>query len=119
MRSSAAARALWYAGWPARQTLILPIRLYRWTLAGVFGGNCRFYPSCSGYAMLAIERSGAVRGVAFAVWRVLRCSPLSDGGVDHPPIGRTWRALHPGHPEDVDAPAGAAVRLDRVGAVRS
>ena len=88
------AMTLWFAGWPIRQALLLPIRVYRLTFSHVVGGNCRFYPSCSAYAFDAIERSGAVRGVALIAWRVLRCSPLSSGGVDHPPEGPTWRALH-------------------------
>jgi putative membrane protein insertion efficiency factor len=86
--------ALWYAGWPVRQALLLPIRLYRLTFSHVVGGNCRFYPSCSAYAFTAIERCGAVRGVGLTAWRVLRCSPLSAGGVDHPPEGPAWRVLH-------------------------
>ena len=90
--------AMWYAGWPVRQALLLPIRLYRLTFSHIVGGNCRFYPSCSAYAFGAIERNGAVRGIGLTLWRVLRCSPLSSGGVDHPPEGPTWRSLH-GHPE--------------------
>ena len=119
MSASVAARALWHAGWPARQALILPIRLYRWTLAGVFGGNCRFYPSCSAYATLAIERNGVLRGVALAVWRVLRCSPLCEGGVDHPPTGLTWRALHPGHPEVAEASRRTTASVEHGAAVRA
>jgi hypothetical protein len=88
------ALTLWYAGWPVRQALLLPIRLYRLTFAHIVGGNCRFYPSCSAYAYTAIERNGAGRGIVLTMWRVLRCSPLSAGGVDHPPEGPTWRALH-------------------------
>jgi putative membrane protein insertion efficiency factor len=75
------------AGWPVRSALLLVIRVYRLTLGYVIGGNCRFYPSCSAYSELAIARCGAVRGTALAVWRVLRCSPLSAGGVDRPPGG--------------------------------
>ncbi len=47
--------------------------------------RCRFYPSCSEYAERAIAQVGAVRGTGLAVWRVVRCSPLTVGGVDHPP----------------------------------
>jgi len=52
------------------------------------GGNCRFYPSCSAYAEMAVAGQGAVRGTALTVWRVLRCSPLTRGGVDVPPAAR-------------------------------
>jgi len=85
----------WYAGWPLRQALLLPIRLYRVSLGYVFGGNCRFYPTCSAYAELAIGRAGAIRGLVLIAWRVARCSPLSGGGVDMPPVSSAWRMLHP------------------------
>ena len=83
-----ARRATWIAGWPARAVLLLVVRVYRLTIGYVVGGDCRFYPSCSAYAELAIARCGAVRGTALAVWRVLRCSPLSGGGIDQPPRRR-------------------------------
>ena len=70
---------------PARLVLILAIRLYRITLGGLLGGQCRFYPSCSTYAEEAIRELGVLRGVPLSVWRVLRCSPLTKGGVDYPP----------------------------------
>jgi uncharacterized protein len=76
---------LWAAGWPARGLLLLLVRGYRVTLGKVIGGNCRFHPSCSAYAELAIGQLGAARGAALTAWRVLRCTPLSRGGVDYPP----------------------------------
>lgn len=88
-----ARRAVWIAGWPVRFALLLFIRAYRLSLGYVIGGNCRFYPSCSAYAQEAVERCGAIRGSAVAVWRVLRCSPLSTGGVDPPPQGRLYDVL--------------------------
>jgi putative membrane protein insertion efficiency factor len=81
-------RLLWLAGRPARFALLSVVRLYRATLGPAVGARCRFYPSCSGYAERAIADQGAVRGVALAAWRVVRCSPLSKGGVDHPPAKR-------------------------------
>lgn len=84
--SAGAARAAIRAlGWPVRAALLVGIRLYRLTLGPVLGGQCRFHPSCSAYAEEAIRELGWVRGVGLAVWRVLRCSPLSRGGVDYPP----------------------------------
>jgi putative membrane protein insertion efficiency factor len=79
---------LWWAGLPARLLLIAAIRVYRATLSGTLGGQCRFHPTCSEYAEQAIRSAGAARGSALAVWRVLRCSPLSAGGVDHAPRSR-------------------------------
>jgi len=43
---------------------------------------CRFVPSCSEYAMSAVEKHGAIKGLCLAVWRLLRCHPLSRGGYD-------------------------------------
>ncbi len=77
--------ALWRAGMPMRLVLLGGIRLYRLTLGHVVGGHCRFHPTCSTYAEAAVATLGATRGGALALWRVLRCSPLSRGGVDHPP----------------------------------
>jgi hypothetical protein len=83
-------RAAWTAGAPIRAALVLGIRAYRVTLGLAIGGQCRFYPSCSVYAEQAIRSRGAVRGSALAIWRILRCSPLSAGGVDHPPTSRPY-----------------------------
>lgn len=46
---------------------------------------CKYYPSCSAYALTAIEKHGALKGTALAVWRILRCNPWSLGGVDEVP----------------------------------
>jgi uncharacterized protein len=81
-------RGLWIVGTPLRVGLLAIIGVYRGTLSGAMGGRCRFYPSCSSYAEQAIRELGAVRGAALTVWRVLRCSPLTAGGVDHPPRRR-------------------------------
>ncbi len=77
--------AAWAAGWPARQVLLLLVRGYRVTLGKAIGGGCRFHPSCSTYAEQAIGELGALRGTGLSIWRVLRCSPLTAGGVDYPP----------------------------------
>ena len=76
---------LWAAGAPARFLVLVPVRVYRVSVGRAVGGRCRFYPSCSEYAEAAVTQAGAVRGIALSVWRVLRCSPLSRGGIDHPP----------------------------------
>ena len=85
MITSPLRRAIWIAGWPVRFVLLTLVRLYRLTLGQVIGGGCRFYPSCSAYAEQAIGELGAVRGTALTMWRILRCSPLSGGGIDYPP----------------------------------
>jgi putative membrane protein insertion efficiency factor len=62
--------------------LLFAVRAYQLILGPFLGGACRFCPSCSTYAIEAIERHGARRGTALAVKRVLRCHPFSQGGVD-------------------------------------
>ena len=81
-------RALWTAGTPARALLIGLIHLYRATLSGAWGAQCRFYPSCSHYAEDAIRAHGALRGSAMAAWRVLRCQPFGHGGFEPVPARR-------------------------------
>ena len=75
-------RALRTAGAPVRALEIGLIRVYRATLSGWLGGQCRFYPTCSHYAEDAIREYGAVRGTALAAWRILRCNPFGAGGID-------------------------------------
>ena len=62
--------------------LLLGIGVYRCTLSPIFGGGCRFYPSCSVYAEQALRRYGALRGSMLAAKRVLRCHPWHEPGYD-------------------------------------
>lgn len=61
------------------------IRGYRFFLSALFGNCCRFYPSCSQYAEIAIGRFGIMKGGYLALRRVLRCHPWHEGGVDFVP----------------------------------
>ena len=70
--------------WGAR-TLQALVRGYRAVVAPWLGPRCRFYPSCSGYTLEALEVHGALRGSALTMRRLLRCQPLSEGGVDPVP----------------------------------
>ena len=101
---NAASRVAWAAGWPLRAVLVLLIRVYRLTLGQVIGGSCRFYPSCSAYAEQAVRELGAVRGTALTVWRILRCSPLTAGGVEYPPARRAGARVR-SHLYDIDIQA--------------
>ena len=83
-------RAAWFAGAPVRALEIGLIRLYRATLSGWLGGQCRFYPTCSHYAEDAIRERGALRGTAMAAWRILRCNPFGEGGIDHVRAGMQY-----------------------------
>jgi len=62
--------------------LVLAIRLYQWTLSPVLGNRCRFYPSCSVYALEAIRTHGAARGARLGLKRIVKCHPFHPGGVD-------------------------------------
>ena len=65
--------------------VIVLIRLYQGTLAALFGGHCRFQPSCSQYAIEAVRLHGAGRGLWLALTRVLKCLPWHPGGQDPVP----------------------------------
>ena len=60
----------------------LLVRGYRLFLSPVLGGRCKYHPTCSQYALDALDEYGALRGTALAAWRVVRCNPWSHGGVD-------------------------------------
>lgn len=62
------------------------IRFYRKYLSALKGySSCIYYPTCSQYAIEAIEKYGALKGTALAVWRILRCNPFARGGYDPVP----------------------------------
>jgi putative membrane protein insertion efficiency factor len=65
-----------------RWLLIQLVLLYRVTLGRILGGQCRFYPTCSQYAIDAVTKYGAFRGSWKAIKRMLRCHPASRGGFD-------------------------------------
>ncbi len=70
---------------PAAQLGIGAVRVYQWTLRPFIGSHCRFWPSCSEYAVEALRLHGAARGTALAAKRILRCNPWHEGGVDPVP----------------------------------
>jgi putative membrane protein insertion efficiency factor len=65
--------------------LTLLVRGYQLLISPLLGPRCRFYPSCSAYALEALRRHGALRGSWLAVRRLARCHPWNPGGVDHVP----------------------------------
>ena len=66
-----------------KRILLRFIRFYRKYISGLKGSpTCKFYPTCSQYAMEAIEKYGAFKGGFMALWRILRCNPFSKGGYD-------------------------------------
>jgi putative membrane protein insertion efficiency factor len=78
-----------------RRLVALPIIAYRRWVSPVMPARCRFYPSCSAYALEAVETHGALRGIYLAVRRLLRCHPFHPGGYDPVPPrgGRTRTTL--------------------------
>jgi uncharacterized protein len=72
---------------PAARLLMIFVRGYQLLLSplfGLLGARCRFYPTCSSYALTSLEKHGALRGSVRAVGRLLRCHPLHPGGFDPP-----------------------------------
>jgi putative membrane protein insertion efficiency factor len=67
------------------QVALALIRGYQRSLSYVFGGQCRYYPSCSQYTYQAVERYGWARGVWLGVRRIARCHPFAKGGYDPVP----------------------------------
>lgn len=75
--------------------LLAPVRFYQRCISPALPASCRYYPTCSAYAVTALEVHGPVKGTLLAVWRVLRCNPFTPGGVDHVPDRGSWRYRHP------------------------
>lgn len=71
-----------------KQAAIKFIKFYQRRISPLFPPRCRYYPTCSQYALTAIERFGLIRGGLLAVWRLMRCNPLFPGGVDLVPEKR-------------------------------
>lgn len=68
-----------------RLLFMLPIRFYKKFISPMLPAQCRYYPSCSTYALTAIEKHGVIKGIILGAWRILRCNPFARGGVDHVP----------------------------------
>jgi uncharacterized protein len=71
-----------------RRLAIAPIRVYQRVISPALPRRCRYHPSCSQYAVQAIDAYGILRGSVLAAWRLLRCNPFSLGGYD-PVSGQT------------------------------
>ncbi|HNW04752.1 MAG TPA: membrane protein insertion efficiency factor YidD [Oscillospiraceae bacterium] len=71
-----------------KKLLLFLIRFYQRAISAYTPACCRYYPTCSAYAVTAIERFGALRGGLLAVIRVLRCHPYHAGGFD--PVPEEW-----------------------------
>lgn len=65
-----------------RKVMSFPIKVYQVIVSPYLPPRCRFYPTCSHYAVMAIEHHGIGRGIWFALRRLMRCHPFSEGGYD-------------------------------------
>ena len=87
----------------ARSVALLPVHAYRRLISPFIAPRCRYYPTCSSYALEAIRTYGVFRGGVLAAWRVMRCNPFSDGGVDHVCDQRLFAHRDDGHEHTHDA----------------
>jgi putative membrane protein insertion efficiency factor len=74
-----------------KRLLLAPLYAYQRWVSPALPRRCRYEPTCSAYAVTAIRRFGVLRGALLAIWRLLRCNPLSHGGFDPVPERFTLR----------------------------
>jgi putative membrane protein insertion efficiency factor len=73
------------------------IRFYQKFISPLFPAKCKYYPTCSSYGLTAVKKFGAIRGMALAVWRIMRCNPWSMGGIDPVPEKFTFKTKKYGY----------------------
>ncbi len=78
----------------ARTVAKVPIHVYRRVVSPALPARCKYYPSCSAYALQAIGTYGILRGAVLAAWRLLRCNPFSHGGYDPVSAQTLFRPRH-------------------------
>ena len=71
-----------------RNICVVILRVYRAVISPLYGDVCRYYPSCSAYALGAIQQHGVFKGIALGTWRIARCHPWAKGGIDDVPARR-------------------------------
>ena len=80
--------------------VLAPVRFYQRFISPALPPTCRYYPSCSNYAVTAVQVHGPLKGIVLAGWRLLRCNPWSNGGVDHVPDVGHWKPEPYARPQD-------------------
>ncbi len=80
---------------PLKWLMLKLIRGYQLLISPMLGERCKYYPSCSEYALQAITKFGILRGLVLATWRLLRCNPWSLGGVDPVENQRLFKSRMP------------------------
>ncbi len=88
---------------PLAWLLIQPIRFYQRFITPYTPATCRYYPTCSSYAVRALRTHGALKGTLLTAGRLLRCNPWSSGGIDYPPPRSAWHGVQ----TDPDRPAAS------------
>ncbi len=71
-----------------RNICVIILRVYRVVISPLYGDVCRYYPSCSSYALQAIQHHGVIRGIWYGSLRLIRCHPWAAGGIDDIPLAR-------------------------------
>ena len=104
MRSADSARSSRSSRAWSRRTGVLIVRAYQLVLSPFSGGACRFEPSCSAYALDAVNEHGAVRGLWLALRRVARCHPFGAHGLDPVPPARPSEATWPSPSKSTSSP---------------
>jgi putative membrane protein insertion efficiency factor len=74
-----------------RGLFLAPVRLYQRLISPFLPARCKYHPTCSAYAVDAVRDYGVMRGTVLAAWRLLRCNPWSDGGIDRVSDQRLFR----------------------------
>ncbi|MEO8907172.1 MAG: membrane protein insertion efficiency factor YidD [Microbacteriaceae bacterium] len=74
-----------------RNVVVLMLRAYRAVISPLYGDVCRYYPSCSAYALGAVQEHGVVIGSVLSVRRIARCHPWAAGGIDDVPLKKKRR----------------------------
>lgn len=75
-------RTLWTIALLPRNACVVVLRAYRAVISPLYGNVCRYHPSCSRYALEAIQQYGVVVGTGMGAWRIARCNPWAVGGID-------------------------------------
>ena len=78
--------------------LLAPVRLYQRLISPALPRRCKYYPTCSAYAVQAVRSYGIFRGSVLAAWRLLRCNPFSHGGYDPVSAQTLFRPRHSPQP---------------------
>ncbi|MBN8866111.1 MAG: membrane protein insertion efficiency factor YidD [Solirubrobacterales bacterium] len=81
-RGSSGARGRRDQAFHVKRVVLFPVRAYSRWISPLLPRRCKYEPTCSAYAIEAVERFGVIRGTVLACWRILRCNPFSHGGFD-------------------------------------